>query len=188
MQKFKLFTIIGPSGVGKGTAIKEIKKLYPNIGFPVSYTTRNKRINEKEGEVYHFITQEKFQDMIKQDQFLEYQKVHNSAYYGSGRDQIIHKLQQQHLIREFDIQGAIAIKESLKDQVVSIFIAVNNWETLEKRIKNRSPISETELAKRKKSYEKEMLFAKKCDYTVYSYEGNIKKTTEEITDIINKYI
>jgi len=190
MKKNVLFAIIGPSGAGKGTAIKEIKeKFQKTLIFPVSYTTRKIRENEKNGDVYYFITENQFQSMIENDEFLEYQKVHNNAFYGSSKKEILEGLKSKCVLREFDIQGFLEIKKQLpKDQLISIFIDVKDWETLEKRITNRSNIDEKELEKRKKSYFKEIQYKNQCTYTIQSNNNQIPELIEDFENIIRKYI
>jgi len=175
MKKNVLFAIIGPSGAGKGTAIKEIKeKFQKTLIFPVSYTTRKIRENEKNGDVYYFITENQFQSMIENDEFLEYQKVHNNAFYGSSKKEILEGLKSKCVLREFDIQGFLEIKKQLpKDQLISIFIDVKDWETLEKR---------------KKSYFKEIQYKNQCTYTIQSNNNQIPELIEDFENIIRKYI
>lgn len=189
MKKNVLFAIIGPSGAGKGTAIKEIKKLFPNLKYPTSYTTRSKRENEVDGEVYHFISQEKFENMISNHEFLEYQRVHNNAYYGSSKQEILGSLENQSVLREFDIQGVKAIQETLeKDQLIKIFITVDDWSILEARILKRSYINQAELQQRKESFQKELIFAKECDYVLTSHENQQIELINQLSQIINKHL
>ena len=189
MKKNKLFAIIGPSGAGKGTVIKEIKKLFPQIKYPISFTTREKREGEKEGEVYYFISQEKFQEMIQNQEFLEYQKVHKNAYYGSSKKEIIGNLENKHVLREFDIQGVKELEKVMPEEnLVKIFITVKNWKTLESRILKRSKISNEELNKRKESFEKEIEYANKCNYVIESKENMQEELIKDFSQIINKYI
>jgi len=189
MKKNKLFAIIGPSGAGKGTVIKEIKKLYPQIKYPISFTTREKRTGETNGEVYYFISQEKFNDMIKNEEFLEYQKVHQNAYYGSSKQEILGNLKEKHVLREFDIQGVKELEKVMpKENLVKIFITVPNWETLESRILKRSSISKEELHKRKESFIKELEYSKNCDHIIESKENMQEQLIKDFSQIINTYL
>ena len=79
----KLFIVSGPSGVGKGSLIAQLKKLFPEFVFPISHTTRPMRPGENEGEVYHFISKEEFERGIEAGEFLEYAYIHQSNYYGT---------------------------------------------------------------------------------------------------------
>jgi len=185
MQKHKLFLVIGPSGVGKGTAISRIKESTLDLFFPVSYTTREKRINEVDGQTYYFISKDEFENKIKQDDFLEYQVVHGTNYYGTDKRSIINQLQSKSVLREMDVAGVKDVLLNNKElPIVTIFITTDNWETLVKRINNRQQISEAELKSRKESFEKEMKFMEKSDYIVYSKENKIDELVTSIIDII----
>ena len=102
----KLILIVGPSGSGKGTVINRLKSIFPGFAYPVSYTTRDMREGEVDGEVYNFIAKEKFEDMIKNNEFLEYAIVHSNNYYGTSKNDILEPLKSGAMVvREVDIQG-----------------------------------------------------------------------------------
>ena len=187
MQKHKLFLIIGPSGVGKGTAIKRIKETDLNMFYPVSFTTREKRINEVEGETYHFIKKGEFEEKIKNNEFLEYQIVHGTHYYGTDKNSITENLKHTSVLREIDIAG---VRDVLKNNshlpIVTIFITTNNWETLVSRINKRQQMNEQELEQRKHSYQREIEFMEKSNYVVYSVENKIDDLVESIISIIKQ--
>jgi len=150
MKKNVLFAIIGPSGAGKGTAIKEIKeKFQKTLIFPVSYTTRKIRENEKNGDVYYFITENQFQSMIENDEFLEYQKVHNNAFYGSSKKEILEGLKSKCVLREFDIQGFLEIKKQLPKQPKHIGVITSEstaaFQDILTTIQRRAPVSQVSL-------------------------------------------
>ena len=187
MNKNKLFLIIGPSGVGKGTAIKILKQTHPEIFFPVSFTTRDKRENEVEGETYFFISKQEFEKKIQEGDFLEYQIVHGKNYYGTDKKTIKTNLINTNVVREMDVAGVTEVlKNNIDLPIVTIFITTDNWETLVTRIKRRQDISEEELERRKISYEKEMKFMEKSNYIVYSKENKINELVDSLIDIINK--
>lgn len=187
MQKNKLFLIIGPSGVGKGTAIKQIKNSKLNLFYPVSYTTREKRINEVEGETYYFINKSEFEEKIKKNEFLEYQIVHGTHYYGTDKKSIVDNLTTKSVLREIDIAGVQDVLQNNSHlPIVTIFITTNDWDTLVSRINKRQEMTSKELEQRKKSYEKELKFMEKSDYVVYSEENKIDELVTSILDIIKK--
>ena len=87
-MKYKPIVIVGPSGVGKSTLIKELTDKYPNsFGFSVSFTTRKAREGEKHGINYFYITVEEFKGMIEKDAFIEWFQVHDNMY-GTAKSQI----------------------------------------------------------------------------------------------------
>ncbi len=189
MQNAKLFLIIGPSGVGKGTALRIIKKKHPEWFFPVSFTTRSKRPAEKDGATYHFINKAEFEEKIQNKFFLEWQTVHGQDLYGTDRQSIENSLQNGvHAIREMDIQGVESILAKKTElPIKTIFIATDSWQTLLSRINRRSKLSKQEIKRRHASYLKEMEFLQKSDYLVYSDEGQINKLVTDIENIISKY-
>jgi guanylate kinase len=189
MKNAKLFLIIGPSGVGKGTALRNIKKKHPEWFFPVSYTTRAKRPAEQPGETYHFINKDEFEEKIQNNFFLEWQMVHGQDLYGTDKGSIQESLKNGiHAIREMDIQGVESILAKKTElPIKTIFLATDSWETLLSRINRRSKLSEQEIQRRHASYIKEMEFLQKSDYLVYSDEGQINKLVTDIENIISKY-
>lgn len=188
MKKGKLFLTLGPSGTGKGTAIAYLKNKFPEAVFPLSCTTRAPRPNEKDGEVYHFLTKEEFNRKIKAGEFLEWAVVHHDNFYGTLKKPILDAINTGKIvIREVDMQGVQSIRKLLpRDQVVAIFIAAPSWESLKHRILKRSKIPEAELAAREASFKREMEFSKECDFAVMSEEGKIEEFCAEVARIIKE--
>lgn len=185
-MKGKLVLIVGPSGVGKGTVIKAIRDKHPEFVYPVSCTTRVPRPGEKEGVVYHYITRADFEAGIQEGRFLEYALVHSDNYYGTMKQPIISALKaEKTVVREIDIQGFQEIRKQLsKENLVSIFLYVRDWETLKRRIVKRNPENEHAMEMRRKSFEREMALRHLCDYQVESHEGEIPECIEEVERII----
>lgn len=188
MSPGRLFLILGPSGAGKGVTIQCVRKRFPDAVFPVSCTTRPSRPQEKDGEVYHFISKQEFDWKIKSGEFLEWAVVHHDNRYGTLKQEILDPLEQgKMVIREVDMQGVESILKILpKDQIVSIFITTKSWEILKDRIMRRQKESDAELEKRHQSYLKEMEFSKQCDYVVESEEGKQMKLCDEVSAIMEK--
>lgn len=188
MSLGKLFLILGPSGAGKGVTIQSLRKRFNDAVFPVSCTTRPARPQEKDGEVYHFLSKQEFDEKIKSGEFLEWAVVHHDHRYGTLKKEILYPLEKgKMVIREVDMQGVESILKILsKDQIVSIFITTKSWEILKDRIMRRQKESDEELEKRRQSYLKEMEFSKQCDYVVESEEGNLMKLCDEVSAIMDK--
>ncbi len=180
--KGKLILILGPSGSGKGTVFEALRKKHPEYVFPVSCTTREPRPHEKEGEVYHFVTKEEFQERMGRGEFLEWAVVHGQNYYGTLKDHILTPLREGKIvIREVDVQGLRSIREIVpKPYLVSIFMTVKDWPTLRARILRRSELPEEEFERRHQSYLKEMEWEKECDEVVPSVEGEITKMIADV--------
>ena len=132
-----LFIISAPSGSGKSTLVNELRKFVPNLEFSVSYTTRQPRGSEQDGQEYHFISREAFEGMIMREEFLEWALVFGN-YYGTGRKIISEADRQGHdVLLDIDVQGARQVKERLPDSV-SIFVLPPSRAELESRLRKRS--------------------------------------------------
>lgn len=182
----KLFLIVGPSGSGKGTVIKMLQNKFKGFVYPISYTTREPREREKDGESYHFITKDKFKQMIAEDDFLEYAVVHSDNYYGTAKKEIVDALSGGAVvIREVDIQGFHAIQKMIhKENLVSIFMKVPNLSDLKGRIEMRGAIEPEELQRRLDSAARELAQAGDCDYQVHNEWGKMKACVSDVEGII----
>ncbi|MCK9186427.1 guanylate kinase [Candidatus Gracilibacteria bacterium] len=182
----KLFLIVGPSGSGKGTVIERIKGKYSGFVYPVSYTTREIRNGEVEGGSYHYVSKEKFEEMIKAGEFLEYAVVHSDNYYGTFKKDILEPLKRGAVvIREVDIQGFNSIRNIVpKANLVSIFMKVSDMEDLKGRILRRGKISDEELQRRFESAKKEIAQAGDCNYQVENKWGEIENCVGNVERII----
>lgn len=182
----KLFLIVGPSGSGKGTIINRLKKKYKGFFYPVSYTTRDPRPGEKDGDVYHFVPKEKFEGMLAKGDFLEYAVVHSNNYYGTAKRKIMDALEGGAVVvREVDIQGYRSIAKIIpKENLVSIFMKVADEADLKQRILRRGDLPEDELKRRMASAKKEIAQAKICDYQVANKWGEVDDCLFNVEQII----
>ena len=130
----KLIVISGPSGVGKGTIVNELLKK-GDYALSISCTTRPPRRGEKEGISYFFISREKFEAMIEEDGFLEYDN-HFDNYYGTPKDFVQKQLQTKNVILEIEVNGALNAKRSYPEAIL-IMILPPNFEELKARLTGR---------------------------------------------------
>jgi len=187
----KIYFILGPSGIGKGTSIDILDKRHPEWFFPVSVTTRRMRSGEKEGEVYNFVSRESFEEMISKGEFLEFAKVHDLNFYGTLKKPILDNLKKgKTVVREIDIQGFLQAREKLaKGSFISIFLYTDNLKLLEERIRHRSKLSEKEIEKRLKSMKKEIAQKEECDFVIESFlDSPIEFFANEIEKIIENHL
>ena len=132
-----LFIISAPSGSGKSTLVTQVRKLVEGLEFSISYTTRQPRGSELDGQEYHFTTREMFERMIQAGEFLEWAEVFGN-YYGTALSALSHAKQDgKDLLLDIDVQGAVQVMEKLPE-AVSIFILPPSPEVLEMRLRNRS--------------------------------------------------
>lgn len=164
MAKGKLFVISGASGVGKSTVLKNVMAGRNDLSFSVSATTRQARPGEVDGEHYYFVSQEKFQQMIAENAFLEYDK-HAANYYGTPAFQVEEKLQKGSVILDIEPAGAKIVKEKRPDAVL-IFIMPPSQEELERRLRGRGDTSEDQIGMRLERAVWEMNQRSWYDYTV----------------------
>lgn len=186
----KLFLLIGPSGVGKGTIIDILKKQHADWVFPVSVTTREKRPNEKEGETYYFYSKERFEKEREEGAFLEWALVHEKNYYGLLKKTVFDALEAgKTVFREIDIQGFESIREIVPaDNLVSIFLLPPSLEVLERRIRGRSPLADEEVERRIESAINELSLAHECDYQVLTTDGDVELSVATVEEIVAKEI
>ena len=180
MSKGKLIVISGASGVGKGTVLGIMMKKRKDLSFSVSATTRPPRPGEIDGVHYYFISREKFEEMIAQGAFLEYD-AHADNYYGTPRAQAEEKMEQGLLLLDIEPMGAKQVKQSAPDAVL-IFIMPPSREELERRLRSRGDTSEEQIRMRLERASWEMEQRSWYDYTVVNDDA--KRCAEEILTII----
>jgi guanylate kinase len=186
--KGKLFIISGPSGVGKGTVISELKKAHKDFVFPISHTTREIRPGEKDGETYHYISKDEFRKGIDAGEFLEWAQVHRKNYYGTLKKPILDALEAGKIIvREVDVQGFHSIRAVVpRGNLVTIFIKAKSKEDLIARITKRGKLPEDEMKRRMESMEKELAIAPEFDHQVWSLENRIPECVGAVEEIIKE--
>jgi guanylate kinase len=158
-----VFIISAPSGSGKSTLVNKIREAVPHLAFSVSYTTRSPRGQERDGHEYYFVSREKFEQMIRENDFLEYADVFGN-YYGTARRFLANAEEQGNdLLLDIDVQGASQIKSKLPD-AVSIFVLPPTREELERRLRERSQDSESVIQRRLGDANREIENYGKYDY------------------------
>jgi guanylate kinase len=182
-----LVVISGPSGVGKSTVVRRIFKVYPELKMSISSTTRPPRPGEVHGQHYYFITQEEFDLRVKQNQFLEWAKVHG-CYYGTPRKYIEEELGRgEVVVLEVDVQGASSIKRivderRLKASAVFIFLIPPSVDILAFRLKKRRTEDEEVVNYRLRAAIAELQVMEKYDYIVVN--DRVESAADKIKAII----
>ena len=182
MSKGRLLVISGASGVGKSTVLKRVLDSRDNITFSVSATTRAPRPGEVDGVHYYFITKAKFEEMIAQDAFVEYD-AHMKNYYGTPRRQLDEKLEKGDVILDIEPVGAFNVRAQRPDAVL-IFIAPPSYEELERRLRSRGDTPEDQIQVRLERARWEMEQSKKYDYIVIN--DQVETCAAKILEIIEK--
>jgi guanylate kinase len=160
-----LLVVSGPSGAGKSTLCQAMLRKWPNCRYSVSCTTRPPRGNEVNGKDYVFLSEEAFQQKIKEGQFMEWARVHDWLY-GTLKAPLMEDLENgRDVVLDVDPQGALTIKNSFSD-AVSVYICPPSWENLEERLRGRASDDDDAIAKRLANARKEMTYLQHYDYLI----------------------
>ncbi len=184
-MKGKIIAVSAPSGAGKTTIVKQILKLFPEIIFSVSATTRTKRPGEINGKDYFFISEEEFKEKIKNNEFIEWERFYD-YYYGTYKyfiDEITE--QNKTIILEVDVKGALQLKK-IYPSAKLIFIYPPSSQELIKRLKNRKTETIVDFNKRVKRAKMELSLKDKFDYFVEN--NDLEKAILETKKIIKNIL
>ena len=178
-----LFVISGPSGAGKGTLVKALIEQVPDAWLSVSATTRKPREGEVDGKHYHFISNDQFDDLVRQDGFLEWAQVHSNKY-GTPRAQVEQAIAEgKQAILEIDVQGAFQIKEKIPQSIL-VFIEPPSLEILEERLRGRGTETEDVIAARMSVATLELL--EKIKYDIAIVNDDLDVAAKELVDFVEK--
>lgn len=181
MSKGKLIVVSGASGVGKSTVLSKIMESRPDMVFSVSATTRAPREGEVDGVHYYFVSTERFEEMIRQGEFLEY-NAHNANYYGTPRSQIEEKKKTGTVLLDVEPNGAKNVRIS-DPSAVLIFIMPPSMEALEQRLRKRGDTSEEQITLRMDRAKWEMEQSVWYDHVVVNDDA--QRCADEILSIID---
>jgi guanylate kinase len=182
-KKGLLVVVSAPSGAGKSTLCQMLLKRQKNLMFSVSVTTRQPRPGEVDGRDYFFVSDAAFNAMRKRGELVEWAKVHGQNYYGTPKSFIERKRSEgKDILLDLDVQGALAVKRKYPDAVL-IFIRTPQFADLERRLRNRSSESETEIRRRLRTARQELKLAPRYDYQVIN--DQIPKAMRQLETILN---
>ena len=175
------FIISAPSGTGKTTVCKTLKQKLPKLKFSISHTTREPRDKEADAIDYHVVSENIFEEKIKNDKFIEWAKVYQ-YYYGTAFESIdSHKKNGDDVLIELDVQGAKSLRKS-NYKAIFIFILPPSLKELEIRLRNRNTELESVIRDRMESSKNEVQQCKLYDYILTNI--SVEETTENIISVI----
>ena len=177
-----MIVLSSPSGAGKTTLVNLLSKL-DNFEISISHTTRKPRNNEITNKDYYFVSEEKFERLIKNEEFLEYAKVFNN-FYGTTRTPVIDNLDKgKNVLFDIDWQGADQIKNKKLDyKLITFFILPPSKEVLFKRLSNRDMKDKLIADERMKQFDRDVLHWINYDYVVVN--ENLDKCYSKILNLI----
>lgn len=184
----KQILVCAPSGAGKTTLVKYLlSELSNDLGFCVSVTTRKPRTGETTGESYEFVSQEQFENYIKDNKLLEYEQVYQGTYYGT-LVQNVEAIEKQGKMPLFDVdvKGALKLKSIYGRSMKTIFIMPPSVEELRKRLEQRGTDSMEKINERVAKSESEMTYKDEFDYVLVN--DDLAKAKAEILQITQDYL
>ena len=193
-MKGKAIFIMGPTGIGKGTTVRLLRKRNPEFIYLPSYTDRAMRTGEKQGDPYFFISPEQFQEKIKNNDFLEYAFVHNLDYKGTNKQEIYDAVENGKIIyKEVELKGYFQIENPPaggllpKEFYTTIFLYPTDPEIIKGRILKREPnMSTNDIQQRLKSFDEEMKHINDFDYKIQTIENGQEIIYKKVLEIFKK--
>lgn len=168
--------------MGKGTVVKRLRALHPELFVSRSVTTRKPRVGERDGVDYHFITDAEFDRLVETGGLLEWAVVHRSARYGTPRQAVLDAVARgQRVVLEIDLQGARQVRRTFPD-AVHIFLGPPSWEELIRRLRGRGTETEDQISQRLTTAREELANESEFDYVVVN--GEVDETVAELVSLI----
>ncbi len=176
-----LIVVSGPAGVGKGTIVRSMMENDPRFVLSISATSRIPRANEIEGINYYFKTREQFEEMIKNDELIEWVEYCGN-YYGTPRDLVCSEIEKGKIvILEIEVDGALNVKRLFPDCVLC-FIIPPDFNELEKRLRGRGTDTEESIIKRLGRAKDEFKYIENYDYLILN--DSIENAAQRIFNIV----
>lgn len=188
MKEGKLIIISAPSGSGKSTIIGRIMQDESlKLAFSVSATTRPRRGEEVHGVDYYYKTVDEFQQMIENDELVEYQEVYEGRYYGTPKSEVerITTL-GMNVVLDLDVLGGVNVKQMYGDRAISIFIQPPSIEVLRQRLIDRGTDSMEDINARLAKAEFEISIGPQFDHTVVN--DDLETAVNEVHELIAEFV
>ncbi|MBD3688788.1 guanylate kinase [Nanchangia anserum] len=178
----KLVVLAGPSGVGKGTVVRRLRELHPDVYVSVSVTTRPPRPGEVEGRDYFFISADRFDSLIESDGLLEWALVHGVHRYGTPAEPVCEQLEAGHsVLVEIDLAGARQVRAARPD-AVTVFLEPPSIDELIRRLVGRATESQEEVDRRLLTARREMASRSEFDHVIRNID--VDQAARELAAIL----
>lgn len=179
----RVLVLSGPSAVGKSSVVRRLREQLPDLHFSVSATTRAPRPGEVDGHDYHFVTPERFQELIDSGELLEWADIHGGLQRsGTPAAPVLAAAQAGHpVLIEVDLTGARAVKRAMPE-AVSVFLAPPSWDTLRERLVGRGTETPEQLARRLTTAEAEV--AAQDEFDVVVVNSQLESACSELVSLL----
>jgi guanylate kinase len=169
-EKPVLTVLAGPTAVGKGTVVRHLREIHPDVTLSISATTRDPRPGEVDGEHYYFVTDAEFDRMLAQNELLEWATVHGKHRYGTPRKPVYEAADEgKYVLLEIDLQGARQVRVA-EPSARLVFLAPPSWDELVGRLETRGTESSEDRQRRLATARVELAAADEFDVTIINDE------------------
>ena len=176
-----------PSGSGKSTLVNYLLGKRNDLEFSVSATTRAPRGQEVNGKEYYFISNQEFEQLIKDDKLVEWQQVYSGTYYGTLRSEIDRiEAKGHHVVFDVDVKGGANLKHLFGDKALSIFVAPPSVEELRKRLIHRATDSADKIEERLNKAAEELTYRDKFDVVIVN--DSLQDAEQQLDSAVNKFL
>jgi guanylate kinase len=177
----RVIVITGPSGVGKGTLIRELRQRMPGLVLAISATTRDPRPGERDGVDYHFLAPEEFDRRVAADEFVEHAD-YSGRRYGTLRSELERGIATgAAVILEIEVQGARQVREAMPE-AVAVFIAPPDEQALRTRLTRRGTDSEPQIARRLETARAELAAQDEFKHVIVNHD--LARAADELTTLV----
>ena len=177
-----MLILSSPSGVGKTTLTKKIQQKYQSFKISVSHTTRLPRSNEVDGVDYHFISNEKFKELIKKNDFYEHAKIFGN-YYGTLKKNVDEMIKRNDILFDIDWQGTKQLSKFKNLKLIKIYLITGDKEEIKKRLIDRNQNTPEEIKKRFDAFDDDIKHWNDYDYIIIN--KNLEVCFKQIENIIS---
>lgn len=183
----KLLIITAPSGAGKTSITRFLLNKYPNLAFSISAATRPPRGKEKNGVDYYFMSQEEFQQKIKNNEFIEWEMVYEGNYYGTLKSELERIWSEGKTpMLDIDVKGAIHVEQQFPNDSLTIFVQPPSVEELKKRLESRGTDTSQNIATRLNKATYELSFSHSFDVVIVN--DDLEKACAETEAAIKEFL